>query len=137
VFWQWGNHLQNYGFQGPQLADAVSRPKTTGNPDHWIDPSSFKQPSSDFVLGNAAQRYSELRERAQRNVDLSIAKTFPIKELLKVQFRGEAFNVFNYAQYYPGAWNSNAVCVSCGTFGQMTSTETLPRIMQFSLKVLF
>ena len=137
VFWQWGNHLNNYGFQGPLLADWAGTPRTTGNPDRWIDPSSFKKPSSDFVLGNVAQRYTQLRERAENNIDLSIAKAFPITERVRVQFRGEAFNLFNYAQYSPGAWNSSAVCVTCGSFGRFNGTENYPRMMQFSLKVLF
>jgi hypothetical protein len=137
VFNQWGNHLNNYGFQGQQRPDLIGTPRTTGNPDAWIDPSAFKAPSSDFVLGNAASRYTQLRERAERNVDLSIAKTFPIVERVKVQFRGEAFNLFNYAQYYPGAWNSGALCLTCGTFGQLNGTENPPRMLQFSLKVLF
>jgi hypothetical protein len=137
VFNQWGNHLNNYGFQGQQRPDLIATPRTTGNPDAWIDPSAFKAPSSDFVLGNAASRYTQLRERAERNVDLSIAKTFPIVERVKVQFRGEALNLFNYAQYYPGAWNSGALCLTCGTFGQLNGTENPPRMLQFSLKVLF
>jgi len=137
VFWSYNNHLNNYGFPGVQLADWAAPPRTTGNPNHWIDVSSFAAPSSDFVLGNGAQRYTQIRERAERNVDLAIAKTFSFTERFRVQIRGEGFNIFNYAQYSLSAFNSFPLCVSCGDFGDLNSTENVPRLLQFSLKLLF
>jgi hypothetical protein len=137
VFWSYDNHLNNYGFPGVQLADYVSTPKTTGNPNAWIDPSTFTAPSSDFVLGNGAQRYTQLRERGERNVDLSLAKSFVFGERLRAQFRAEAFNIFNYAQYTLSPFNSYPLCVTCGDFGDLDSQENQPRLMQFSLKLIF
>jgi Tfp pilus assembly protein PilF len=55
----------------------------------------------------------------------------------RAQFRGEAFNLFNYAQYNLSPFNSFPLCVSCGDFGDLNSTENMPRILQFSLKILF
>ena len=115
----------------------MSTPSTTGNPNAWINAGSFAAPSSDFTLGNVAQRYTQIRERAERNVDLAVMKTFPITERFRAQFRGEAFNLFNYAQYNLSAFNSFPLCVSCGDFGDLNSTENVPRILQFSLKILF
>ncbi|HZU27531.1 MAG TPA: TonB-dependent receptor [Bryobacteraceae bacterium] len=135
-FWSYSNHLNNYGYPGPQLADYAHTPKTTGNPVAWIDPSAFTAPPSQFVLGNVAQRYTQLRERAERNVDMALAKSFPIGERFRIQFRGEAFNLFNYAQYN-AAYNSYSFCLSCGDFGDMTGQENVPRILQFSAKFIF
>jgi hypothetical protein len=137
VFWSYSNHLNNYGFPGPQLADWVSKPSTTGNPNAWINKSSFTAPPSQFVLGNVAQRYTQLRERAERNVDIAVAKNFPIRERLQLQFRGEAFNLFNYAQYNLSPFDSFPLCVSCGDFGDLNNQENVPRLLQFSLKILF
>lgn len=137
VFSSYDNHLNNYGFPGVQLADWVSKPRTTGNPDRWIDASTFAAPASDFVLGNGAQRYTQLRERSERNVDLSIAKSFAFTERFRAQFRGEAFNIFNYAQYTLSAFNSFPLCVSCGDFGDLNATANVPRLLQFSLKLIF
>lgn len=137
VFWSYTNHLNNYGFPGPQLADWAAKPSTTGNPNAWINAGAFTAPPSEFALGNVAQRYTQLRERAERTFDLSIAKTFPIKERLRVEFRGEAFNVFNYAQYNLAPFSNYQLCVSCGDFGDMNSQENVPRLLQFSLKVMF
>ena len=137
VFWSYTNHLGAYGFPGPQLADWAGTPGTTGNPSHWINTGSFTAPPSNFVLGNVAQRYTQIRERAERNVDLAISKYFPITERFRLQLRGEAFNLFNYAQYNLAPFNNFQLCVSCGDFGDLNSQENTPRLLQFSLKVLF
>jgi hypothetical protein len=39
-------------------------------------------------------------------VDLPIPKTFNFTERVRAQFRGEAFNIFNYAQYNLSPFNS-------------------------------
>ncbi|MBV8898093.1 MAG: hypothetical protein JO051_16380 [Acidobacteriaceae bacterium] len=68
---------------------------------------------------------------------MSVAKTFAFTERFRAQFRGEAFNVFNYAQYNLSAFDSFPLCVSCGDFGDLNSQENHPRLLQFSLKLLF
>jgi hypothetical protein len=118
---------------GTQLPNLVHTPKTTGNPDAWIDPSAFAIPANPgLTLGNIALRYTQLRERAERNVDLSVAKTFDITERFRARFQGEAFNLFNYAQY-----NSFDTCLNCGSFGQAFGTENQPRILQLGVKLIF
>ncbi len=136
-FWSYSNHLNNYGFPGPQLPNAISTPHTTGNPNAWINPSSFVAPSSDFVLGNGAQRYTTLREAPERNMDLAVAKNFLLTERFRLQLRGEGFNIFNYAQYNLSAFDNYPLCITCGDFGDMNNQENQPRLLQFSLKVLF
>jgi len=73
------------------------------------------------------------------NTDLSIAKSFPIKESVSVQFRAEAFNLFNKVNL--GQPNS---CVDCqnSNAGQITSIVasqdgTSMRRLQFALRVQF
>jgi hypothetical protein len=136
IFWAYGNHLGNYGFPGwVQIADWAGTPSTTGNPDAWISPGTFQAPPSEFMYGNAAQRYTQLRQRTEQNVDFAVAKTFPFTERFRGQFRWEFFNLFNYAQYNLGAeWRR---CVTCGGFGQMDSIANFPRMMQVSMKLLF
>ena len=78
-------------------------------------------------------------------MDLAIRRDFPIHERLKLQFRAEAFNVFNHPDF--GYINPN---FGESTFGQATGTlaSTLgilsplyqmggPRSMQFALKLIF
>lgn len=68
------------------------------------------------------------------NTDVALLRTFPIHEDMRLQFRAEAFNVFNHAQFGTpsGNWNNSGV----GGFGYVTSAND-PRIMQVALKLLF
>ena len=78
-------------------------------------------------------------------MDLAVRREFPIYEGLKLQFRAEAFNIFNHANF--GRVNSS---LGQKTFGQATATVATslgvlnplyqmggPRSMQFALKLVF
>ena len=79
-----------------------------------------------------------LRGPDQRNVDISEVKFFPITERTKVEFRSEFFNAFNMVSFanpvYP---TTNVANLSSPYFGQILSTSTGPRVIQFALKVKF
>jgi len=71
----------------------------------------------------------------QNNFDLALAKRTSLvrlKEGVSLEFRAEAFNVFNHAQFTNPANNA-----SLATFGQITATSVNPRIMQLALKLMF
>jgi len=84
-------------------------------------------------------------------MDLAIGRDFPIHERLKLQFRAEAFNLFNHPNF--GAINVNYCVPGAGTgctFGQsfqtLASSLTVmnqlyqmggPRSMQFALRLAF
>lgn len=68
--------------------------------------------------------------------DLSVFKSFPIKEQFLVQFRAEAYNVFNHANL----GNPNG-CVDCvgtggGTISSLANNSSM-RKMQFALRFQF
>ena len=78
-------------------------------------------------------------------MDLAIRRDFSIHERLKLQFRTEAFNIFNHPNF--GMIDPN---FGSSTFGQATATlaQSLgvlsplyqaggPRSMQFALKLVF
>jgi len=78
-------------------------------------------------------------------MDLAVRREFPVYENLKLQFRAEAFNIFNHPNF--GTINAG---IGQSNFGQATGTlaSTLgvlsplyqaggPRSMQFALKLLF
>ena len=68
----------------------------------------------------------------QNNWDMSLAKSFTIREGQSLQFRSEFFNTFNQAQF------SNPTTVaSAANFGQISTTSVSPRIIQLALKYLF
>lgn len=69
-----------------------------------------------------------------RHSDLSIFKTFPIHENMNTEFRAEAFNLTNTANWAP----PNAT-IGSATFGQVTGMtySYTPRVLQFALKLNF
>jgi hypothetical protein len=111
-----------------------------------INPNAFSQPPAGD-LGNAPRNL--VRGFATWQMDVAVRREFPIYERLKLQFRAEAFNVFNHPNF--GVINSTYCAVGPGcTFGQATATlaQSLgvlsplyqqggPRSMQFALKLIF
>ncbi len=106
-----------------------------------INPGAFTAPSSG--LGNAPRNF--VRGFGAWQMDLAIRRDFPIHDNLKLQFRAEAFNIFNH----PNFGYVNPI-FGQSTFGQATGTlaSTLgilspiyqtggPRSMQFALKLMF
>ena len=65
------------------------------------------------------------------NTDLALLRKFQITEGTALQFRAEAFNVFNHAQFNNPSGNFDS-----SSFGLVTSAKD-PRIMQVALKLLF
>jgi Carboxypeptidase regulatory-like domain/TonB dependent receptor len=66
------------------------------------------------------------------NIDYSLFKSFAIKERLRLQFRAELFNIFNHPNF-----NNPASSFATASFGNITSTSTDNREIQFGLKLLF
>ena len=66
--------------------------------------------------------------------DLSVIKSFPVKEQMRIQFRADIFNVFNHANL----GNPNG-CVDCGGAGQIfgLASNASMRKMQFGLRFEF
>ena len=83
-------------------------------------------------IGNAARR--SFSGPGLDNYDMALLKSTTITESTKLQFRAEAFNVFNHTQFRnPSGLINN---VGQGGFGYVTSAND-PRIMQVALKFLF
>lgn len=80
-----------------------------------------------------------LRGPGQRNLDLGIQRSFSITEGSNLQFRAEFFNLTNTPKF--GQPFSDYAVTQGGTvhgvFGQITSTVSNPRIIQFALKYNF
>jgi len=106
-----------------------------------INPNAFVNVSSG--LGDAPRNFA--RGFGAWQTDLAVRRDFPIHERLKLQFRAEAFNVFNHPNF--GTINGQS---GTSTFGQATATLASslgvlsplyqmggPRSMQFALKLSF
>jgi Carboxypeptidase regulatory-like domain/TonB dependent receptor len=82
------------------------------------------------TFGNLGQ--SSLLGPGSFQFDMSLSRSFNVREHQRLELRGEAFNVLNH--WRPG--NPGAALNSVSTFGLITSSGD-PRIMQFALKYLF
>ena len=144
------NPIGNYGFPGPGLPDMISgvsaRPAHRTS-KHWINPKAFvgeggtvctlPNPACTpfmFKYGNEPQRYTDLREAPQKNVDLSVAKSFGPPRI-RTQIRGDFLNVFNHP-IYGGSYNISN-CLDCGDLGTVYGTRNDPRQIQVAAKVTF
>jgi hypothetical protein len=95
------------------------------NPNYFV-PEPLGQ------VGNAMRRF--FPGPGILNSDLALLKDTKVTESSTVQFRAEAFNVFNHAQFGNPSGNINNT--GTGGFGYVTSAGN-PRIMQVALKVQF
>ncbi|HEY1658379.1 MAG TPA: TonB-dependent receptor [Candidatus Sulfotelmatobacter sp.] len=83
-------------------------------------------------VGNAMRRY--FSGPGINNFDMALLKDTRITEDMRVQFRAEAFNIFNHAQFMNPSGNVDNT--GAGGFGFVTGARD-PRIMQLALKFLF
>jgi hypothetical protein len=74
------------------------------------------------------------------NFDLSLFKNNHITEQINVQFRMEAFNIFNHTNFNPPTSNNQVFDGSgnsVGSAGLLDTTATTSRQIQFALKVIW
>ncbi|HYR92234.1 MAG TPA: carboxypeptidase regulatory-like domain-containing protein [Terriglobia bacterium] len=116
---------RNPDFKGPVILGKV---------DHWFDPRAFLLPPAG-TFGNVARGL--FTGPGLWNLDTSLAKRFSVTEQVSMQFRAEAFNVFNHTNFTspnPVVFSGNNYSSSAGA---ITSTSTASRQIQFALKLLF
>jgi len=115
----------NPDFKGPVIL---------GKPDQWFDPRAFVVPTPG-TFGNVSR--GSLRGPGLVSFDTSLFKRIKINETLNLQFRAEAFNVFNHANFsYPNQiiFAGNNYSSSAGV---ISTTATSSRQLQFALKLMF
>ncbi|HLH20856.1 MAG TPA: TonB-dependent receptor [Bryobacteraceae bacterium] len=110
----------------------------------WYNPACFVSPSSLLVgpgYGFGDTPIGFLRTMRWINMDVAIAKNIAITETKQIQFRAEAFNVFNHMVLAaPGtsvAPSFSNGSISYGSAGVITNIANYPRSMQLALKFLF
>jgi len=96
--------------------------------DLWFDPTAFAAPAPNHY-GTSGR--GVLYAPGTQTVDATLSRTFPINRF-RVQFRAEAFNLFNTPQF--GFPNQN---IGSPTVGKITTTLGDNRSMQFALKLDF
>jgi len=93
------------------------------------------------IIGNAGRNI--LRAPFQQNWDFSLFKRFYVTEVQNLEFRAEAFNMWNQVVFAApgcgaGACSAPATDIESGpSAGRITATANRPRILQFVLKYNF
>jgi hypothetical protein len=118
------------GESRPDRVQGVSVVPSNQGPANWINAAAF-QTQADGTFGNAGRNI--IQSAGIASVDLSLFKNFPITERLKLQLRGEAFNIPNHPNF-----RSNTLDQTWGdsTFGQYSAANP-SRQLQVALKLIF
>jgi trimeric autotransporter adhesin len=103
---------------------------TTDRINGWLNPAAFFQ-APQFTFGNVS-RFLNVRGPGLFNWDLSVFKTFSIKERIRAQFRAEALNATNTAYFGP----PNTTLTNT-QFGLITSQINNPRLIQLGTRITF
>lgn len=96
--------------------------------DRFLDISAF--PTQPIGFGNATRHNPKVRSFPILNENLSLAKSFSLTERFRLDFRWEAFNLFNRVRFSTGSTNLNS-----SGFGVVTGQDNDPRRMQVGLKL--
>ena len=127
-----GNGVNNQLLDTPQYAGgpvSINTNPRSGQPEFN---TSLFSPETLGVLGNAPRRF--FYGPGISNFDMNLTKNLPLTEAMSLDFRIDAFNVFNHAQFYgPAAVDGE---VNDPNFGQIVSAQA-PRLMQLSVKFTF
>ncbi len=115
---------------------AIELPVGQRTVERWFNIDAGFERNTQRQLGSNLRtfptRFNGLRGDGGNNWDLSVLKNTRIKEGMQLQFRAEAMNALNHAQFL--APNTTP---TSSAFGQVTGEWTWPRVVQFGLKVLF
>jgi hypothetical protein len=107
----------------------VAGGKFNPNVDKYLNIAAFPaQPAAGF--GNETRFNPKLRSRPLFSENVSFAKSFNFTESKRLDFRWEAFNLFNRTQF--GNPNAN---LNSSTFGVVSSQANTPRQMQVAMKL--
>ncbi len=120
-----------------------------GNPNAFQQPCPLGQPATPGCIpatgaallgGNPATTTGP----PIKTFDFSAFKAFQLTERFSMQFRSEFFNIFNHPNFNAPNFGGNGVVGISGsgnftsnTFGEIGSTRTAPRQVQFALKLYF
>jgi carboxypeptidase family protein len=109
----------------PNCVGNVGGPKTQ---TQWFNTSAFVAPAFGF-FGNCGT--GVIRGPGDNTWNWALYKTLPVTERLKLQFRAEAFNIWNHPNFV-----GVDTALGSSTYGQLTSTLD-PRILEFALRLDF
>jgi len=126
------NGINNYSVDEPDFTPgSLAQNHNPGNAQPYFNVALFSQ-NALGTPGTAKRRF--FYGPGLDNYDMALLKNLRLRESTSLQFRVEAFNVFNHTQFFgPQAVDGN---IDSSTFGHIISAAP-PRLMQVSAKFFF
>jgi hypothetical protein len=126
------NGINNDGVDTPAWSGQSLSLRTNPRGDRRVfDPSQLTLPALG-TMGNARRRF--FSGPGIEDVDATVSKTARLFDGSSVEFRAEAFNLFNHAQFFGAAAVEGNM--ASGSFGNAVSAMA-PRLMQLALRYRF
>jgi hypothetical protein len=125
------NSLTGFGNRANLVGDPSREARADPNRDpvlEWFNTRAFAHNTAG-TYGNSGRNI--IFGPGLANIDFAVAKYFSITERMRLQFRGEFFNLFNHTNL-----NEPNSTLTAATYGRITSALD-PRILQFGLKLMF
>jgi hypothetical protein len=120
--------------QRPDIIGETSGPRTI---EQWFNRAAFARPATG-TFGNMGR--NSLRGPGVNKWDLALFKNFQVHEGARLQFRSEAFNIFNHPSFSAVGRSltttATGVNPNTGNFSVVTDTRDA-RVLQFALKLSF
>jgi hypothetical protein len=126
------NGINNFGVDEPDFTPGpLDLDKNPRNGGPYFNVSQFSE-NALGTPGTAKRRF--FYGPGLDNYDMALLKNVRLTESKSLQFRFEAFNIFNHAQFFgPQAVDGN---IDSSTFGQVVSAAP-PRLVQIACKFTF
>jgi hypothetical protein len=104
----------------------------------WLNPAAFTTPpiatADSATIASLGGQGGQARGPRYINLDASVFKNFRFNEETRLQFRAEAFNLANHAQFDNP---TNLNYTSASNFSQITSERGTYRVLQLALKLYY
>lgn len=115
--------VQSGQLAGPWSSAIAVRPLQSVDQsiNKWFDTGAFA-PLPSFTLPSFSTYDPHVRGQALRNLDISLAKNFPIREQMSLRLMIQAYNALNTVQFAPPS-----VAVTSAAFGTVSSQVNNPR----------
>ena len=118
----------------PNLAPGMNNNPILGGPDQYYDPNAFELQPQGFY-GNLGR--NTVIGPGFVGFDFGLVKDTALTERSSLQYRFEAFNLFNRPNFGTPARNAFFGAARAGNAGRISSTVGTSRQIQFALKFIF
>jgi hypothetical protein len=102
--------------------------------NQYFNTACFSVPGA-FTFGSEPRTDPTLRGTGSNNFDFAAFKRTAITERYNLEFRLEAFNLFNRVKFSNP--NTGATTAANSTFGWITSQANTPRLLQLALRLRY